>query len=573
MRISALILISSLLGLPVYAQEEVEEVQISEDGLTARESHEFDKHFFEAQRFKAVGDDAKMLAELEACLELQPNHATVNFEIAQYYLKRKMAHQAATYLKLADENDPGNPWIVRAEWEAAKLKMNLVEERNALEKLHHLEPDNPEFIWELAMAKLRMNLPDSAIADLDKLDQLLGPSDMVMDQKVRIYLELGNLEGAEKVLVDAIATSPNRMDLRGRLAEFYENTGQRLKSIGVYEEIIRLDSNEPRAHLHIASLLSERGRLDSAAHHLRIALSSTELPIDAKMGVLVNLLAPAEKDPAVMKLALELGDTLVSVHPSDPKAYAMLADFAIRANQVERSRNLWKKAVMLPDGDKLMLWQQILQTDVQLQMWDSLHVDAQLVLERYPNQPLSYLYDGLALVQLEEYEDAILILEEGELYALGNPELESQFSLQLASAYEKTGDSEMAIAYFEKVLLKSPDNVLALNNYAYHLAERGVDLPNALSMASRATSLAPDQSTFWDTYAWVLYKMDRYSEALDKIDRAIRIGGARDSEILEHKGDILSALGRREEAIHQWNMALEKGGNEERLRQKIVLNE
>lgn len=573
MRISALILFCSLIGLPVFAQEEVEEVQISEDGLTAQESYEFNVHFFEAQRFKAIGDEAKMLKELEACLELQPDHSTVNFEIAQYYLQRKMAHQAGPYLKVADENDPDNPWIARAEWEAAKLKMNLVDERNSLEKLHRLEPDNPEFIWELAMAKLRMNLPDSAIADLDQLDQLLGPSDMVMDQKVRIYLELGDIAGAEQVLVKSIATSPNRMDLRGRLAEFYENTGQRMKSIGVYEEIIRLDPLEPRAHLHIASLLSERGRLDSAAHHLRIAMGSSELPIDAKMGVLVNLLTPAEQNPAIMQLAMELGDTLIAVHPSDPKAYAMQADFAIRANQVERSRALWKKAVMLPDGDKLMLWQQILQTDVELQMWDSLHVDAQLVLERYPNQPLSYLYDGLALAQLEAYEDAIMILEEGELYALGNAEMESQFSLQLASAYEKIGDSEMAMEYFDKVLLKSPDNVLALNNYAYHLAVEGKDLPNALSMASRATSLAPNQYTFWDTYAWVLYKMDRYTEALEKIDHAIGIGGARDPEILEHKGDVLSALGRREEAIHFWNMALEKGGDEDRLREKISLNE
>ena len=54
---------------------------------------------------------------------------------------------------------------------------------------------------------------------------------------------------------------------------------------------------------------------------------------------------------------------------------------------------------------------------------------------------------------------------------------------------------------------------MVLNNYSYYLAERGEKLPVALKWSYEGNKNNPENSTFLDTYAWVLFKMERYEEA------------------------------------------------------------
>lgn len=551
------------------AQEEVEEVQITEDVLTAQDQYDFNTHFFEAMRYKALEDQPNAVRELKECLVIIPDHPVVNFELASYYLNDHMPGMARPYLEKAVKGDSENIWVRRAQWELAKQDFDFPGEEEALERLRQLEPGNPEFLWELAMVRLKQNKVQEAISDLDQLESMMGPSEVIMQQKINIYLETGDLQSVEKEITDAIARSPNDMALRGRLAEFYQNYADPRKAIGVYEEIVRRDPQEPRAHLHLAEFLFESGRIDSAKYHLRFAMASSRLGIDQKIAVMANLLRIVNSDRSYMPFALEMADSILKHHPGDPKAYALKADFTVRNGELEESRRLWNTAVQLPGGDKWLIWQQIMQMDLQLARWDSLDADSKRVRERYPNQPAGYLFGGLANTQLENYDEAILIMEEGILYAVGNPELEVQFYLQLATAYQADGDYYAAYENLDQVLNLVPDHPTALNNYAYYLSLQGERLNEALTMASKAVEGAPLQYTFWDTYAWVYFKMERYEDALIKIDKAMELGGASNPEVIEHKGDILFSIGRKEEARAAWESAIAAGGNAERIQKKL----
>jgi tetratricopeptide (TPR) repeat protein len=108
-----------------------------------------------------------------------------------------------------------------------------------------------------------------------------------------------------------------------------------------------------------------------------------------------------------------------------------------------------------------------------------------------------------------------------------------------------------------------------LNNYSYYLAEAGEQLDRALELSSRLMELAPMEPNFMDTHAWVLYKNQRYAEALDFITQALFQSTNQGATFWEHDGDIRLAMDDVQGAVASWERAIEAGGDEPALNEKI----
>lgn len=564
-----LIALIGLSSLGLSAQGDTLEVRIDDAELEGEAKYIFASAFFEAMRLKSINRPDEALEHFMECHRMDPNNPTVAFEIGSYYLDKGETETAESYLESAMANDPENVWIAESLWELSKLSFDMQAEAQALHRLRKLEPDNPEYIWEIGMIYLDRGQSDSALMMLDRIETIMGFSEIIMEQKVNIYLQQGNYSKAEETFLDAIEKLPGQTDLRGRLAEFYAAQGRREDAMMVYERIIEINPQDARAHVRMAENLFLQNNLDSAESHLRVAMGSSSLDIDTKVRVMSTFLSVIDQRPQLLPFVLEMMDTVIYTHPEDAKGYALKADFTYRFDRNEESRQLWKKAVRLPNGSIFTVWQQIVQVDAQLEWWDSLKVDANLVIDRFPNQPFGYLYASYAHNQLGEYEEAVEMLEEGELYTYGNPEMNMEFKLQLASAYHQVEDYRSSDAYFEEILGTYPNNPTALNNWAYFLALRKERLPYAKQLIERALGLAPRQANYWDTHAWILFEMNNESEALTSINRAIDYGGGNSPDIWEHKGDIHGALNQVQEATQAWEKAKELGGDIERLDAKI----
>ena len=120
-----------------------------------------------------------------------------------------------------------------------------------------------------------------------------------------------------------------------------------------------------------------------------------------------------------------------------------------------------------------------------------------------------------------------------------------------------------------------PSNILVLNNYAYYLSEEGRELDKAEQMSLRAIKAEPDNATYLDTYAWILYKQKRYAEAWEYIDKALSADSQPSDVLYEHAGDIQYQLGDVQRALDYWNQALdiqrETEMVDERLKKKVKL--
>ena len=122
---------------------------------------------------------------------------------------------------------------------------------------------------------------------------------------------------------------------------------------------------------------------------------------------------------------------------------------------------------------------------------------------------------------------------------------------------------------YDNALKYDTANSVVLNNYAYYLALRGEKLEQADRMSKMAVELDPENSSNMDTRAWVLYKLQKYGEAIVWIEKAYKIDGGQNVELLEHYGDILFKSGDKKKAIKYWKKAKNLGGGSDYLEKKI----
>ncbi len=539
------------------------------DPLKEKDRRAFNELFFEAEKQRSLGNNEEALELYLRLHNLDEANATVCYELGRIYAQLENRDEAVYFAEKAVDGNPENEWYLLL---LAQVYggFNMPDQHVvALKKLVALDTNNPDYHYELALAYLHKGEPRMTIAELDELEKKIGINEVISDQKKAIYLELGELENAAIEIEKLIEAFPRNMNYYGALAQLYRANGLDEEAFTIYTEMLRIDKDDPRLHLNLAQYYRDYNQYDSSLVHLRRAVESPELDIDQKVPVLLSLFDLSANDTNLRNEAYEMLKTVVAQNGNDPKAYALYGDFLNRDGLDMKALKAYKKAVSLEGGSKFQIWEQILLIEVQNQLYDSLLLDAPQVVELFPNQPVPYLFAGIAHLFNHDAYQSVGYFEDGLNYVIGNNRLKEQFYAQLASAFHELGEDEKSDAYFEKTLALNRNNANALNNYAYYLSVRSENLDKALQMSIKSNQLSPGNATFIDTWAWILYQQEKYAEALEKIEEAIAAGVEQSPEILEHYADILIKNGRNEEAAKVYQQAIQHGGKKEELEKKI----
>ena len=80
-------------------------------------------------------------------------------------------------------------------------------------------------------------------------------------------------------------------------------------------------------------------------------------------------------------------------------------------------------------------------------------------------------------------------------------------------------------------------------------------LDKAEEMSYRTVKAEPNNATYLDTYAWILFEKGKYVEARIYIDQALLNGGDKSSVVVEHCGDIYYLNGEHEKAVEYWKQS------------------
>ena len=119
---------------------------------------------------------------------------------------------------------------------------------------------------------------------------------------------------------------------------------------------------------------------------------------------------------------------------------------------------------------------------------------------------------------------------------------------QLGLSQEALGDVERAIESYQKALALRKDDVVALNNLAWLLAEARKKPEEALPFAMRARELAPNAAEVLDTLGWVHYRRGAFAEA-EKLLATAAERNPRNADIQYHLGLTHSRLGKKNDAV------------------------
>jgi tetratricopeptide (TPR) repeat protein len=121
---------------------------------------------------------------------------------------------------------------------------------------------------------------------------------------------------------------------------------------------------------------------------------------------------------------------------------------------------------------------------------------------------------------------------------------------------EKLDRVDILESSLRKLIRIKPDHAHAYNALGYTLADRNQRLEEAQELIVQALKLSPDDAFIMDSMGWVLFRQGKGEEGLKYLQRAYSIRP--DAEIAAHLGEVLWALGRRDEARKVWDEALKK---------------
>ena len=203
--------------------------------------------------------------------------------------------------------------------------------------------------------------------------------------------------------------------------------------------------------------------------------------------------------------------------------------------------------------------------DVAMSFCDVVSSHEPELVEAYSQKSIAYFWMG-------ENEESMAVIAKGLRQVKTDKDKALLYNLR-GDYHHTIGDKQKMYADYDSTLIFDPENIAVLNNYAYYLSVENRDLKRALEMSSRTLEAEPLNATYLDTYAWILFKMKKYKEALGYMEKALRYLDRDNPEIYEHYGDVLYMCGEKEKALENWHKAVQFNGSSPILEQKIKKQE
>ena len=144
--------------------------------------------------------------------------------------------------------------------------------------------------------------------------------------------------------------------------------------------------------------------------------------------------------------------------------------------------------------------------------------------------------------ELDEYEEALVLSDKLVLYYPKN----TGFQLKRANLLLELDRKNEALEAYSAIVKNSPKDPNALNAYGYVLTNYSNNYKKAYKLIKKAIKLDPDNPAIIDSYGWILYRMGKYEEAEQELNRAYQL--YKDPEIAFHLIKVLLKTNKKERA-------------------------
>lgn len=506
---------------------------------------------------------------LEHCLALDSASLPVKYELAAYYQVLGKDSIACELLESIVREEPSNMRYCDALVAYYDRHGDTDSAIEVYEMVLRNGNTKPEVYKVLSHLYSSQGEYHKAIEMLDKIELLEGPDENVSLFKVYQYVSLKDSLNALSVTRDLIGTYPDNQQYRNLLGEVYAYFNDIENAENAYISALQNDSDDVLSMSSLAALYLTLGDDSLYCSMVERMLKSERLDTEQRSSLLYEYVVHKESsDTSYMK---GLFKELMELPFDQVEIAEIYAQYLIYHNESNDAVIPVVERILQLDPENNSALLQMLKYAIESNDYAAVIKRCDDALLYIPDMLAIYYYKGLASYLLGDKEAIIPIYEQGLRHRTeeDSPEVVAQMFSTLGDVYHETGNFEKCVEAYDTALVYEPYNVNVLNNYAYYLSLEGQELERALEMSAMTLEQEPDEAIYIDTYAWILFTLERYEEALAYAEKLVVSNSDMSAVVCHHCGDIFAKNGDMERAVEMWQRAYDLGDDSKVLKKKI----
>lgn len=540
------------------------------------DKRKYDQYFLEAMMQRQKGNSDAAFDLLLRCVEVDSTQAAAYFYLSQYYnygIKDKQ--KSLECLEKATALDPQNA-TYHETLAGNYLSANRLEDgKKQLELLREIEPGRNNIDDILVELYKQSGDYGSAIKLLEDMERADGKSEALSERKSEMFTAKGDKKAAIKEMKALTEQYPNDLNLKVKYAVTMMNNGQEKKGVELLKGVLKEEPDNTMAQfamMDYASMNNNDALAEEMTEKLLFNKNSDSRTKIYLLQAMANQYASQGEDSTKV---LKMFDRLLDLPNADPDVAMFKAVYMENQKMPKDSINnaLTKVLEIAPDNAaaRLRLVQNAWADDDK----DKVIGLCSQARQYNPEEMVFYYFQGLAYYMKNDDDKALDACRNGVdvINEQSEPGIVADFYSMMGDILHKKGLEKDAYVAYDSCLQWKPDNLGALNNYAYYLSVGDTLLEKAEQMSYKVIKAEPENSTYLDTYAWILFQQERYSEAKIYIDQAVSHADSTEnnSVIMEHAGDIYFHVGDIDGAVEKWKEALKDDKENKVLIRKVKL--
>lgn len=506
---------------------------------------------------------------LEHCHSLDSSSSAIRFFLAPYYSVLGKDSVACAMLESIVSENPDNEdyndalvsqYARTGNWKAAIA---------VYERIVGTAHTKSEIYKSLYTLYYNDDNFEKALEVLDRIEEIEGKSDELTELRLRLYMLLSRHDEMIAIIKNSIAENPDDTRQMTVLGEVYTLLGKYGPAEETFKQTLEKSPEDVHTLKALINLYAQTENEDGFCNTMERLIRSEATDTETRLSNLVNyILYKEKKDSTYIKPFFQ---ELLQLPYDRLALYESYADYLEYRNAgTSELIPVYEKIVEL-DSENVGAIIKLLQYAIKEEDKEAVSRYADEALLYLPHKLELYFYKGFARYLLGNKMESIDIYKEG----LGKRDADTELAV-VAAVFTTLGDTyheldmkKESYAAYDSALVYEPYRMEVLNNYAYYLSIENKELQKALEMSRKTIDEEPENPTYLDTYAWILFKLGRYEEAKAYAEKILSIDEEMSYVVLHHIGDIFAKCGNIEKAVTYWEMAREAGDETKILEKKI----
>ena len=568
-----------LAGLSISAQtlNTLPSTQTAPSGLpsltTTDTQERYAAFFLEAMVQRQKGNSDAAFDLLRHCVEIDTTASEAYFFLAEYYDGLKDKERSLACIRKAAKLEPENITYLETLAQIDIQQKNYDEAISVMEQLYSRNKDRIDLLETLYGLYLQKEDFANAVGVLQRIETIDGKNERLAYAKSGLYTKMGDKKAAIAEMKALSDQYPNDLGYLGLYGDMLMMNDEHEKARQIYERILAEEPENTRGQTSMMAYLRMENKTEQADSMLNVILLNKNTSTEQKIHLLRQEIQVNENTSRDSTEILNLFHKMLA-QPQPDVDIATLCAAYMELKQMPKdsiAAVLEQILTLAPDNAAARL-------QLVSYAWADNDKDRVIDLCRAarqynPDEMAFYYYQGIAHYQKGENKEAMSAFQNGigVITEDSNPAIVSDFYAVMGDLLHQEGRSREAFEAYDSCLMHTPDNIMCLNNYAYYLSEMGEQLDKAEEMSYKTIKADPLNPTYLDTYAWILFMQERYSEAKIYIEQALQNDSDSNAVITEHAGDIYMKNHEVERALTLWKEALQQSPNNKKLFRKIKL--